>query len=391
MEMKSIDMKSLIDTRRKGSPDAALFIILFLLIGIGIAMSYSASAMYSLKTMHDSFYYLKKQLVWFAAGFMMLLVFQEIDYRIYARYTKPVLVLSLILLIAVFVPGVGHHVKGSVRWIGYGFARFQPSEFVKIFLVIYLVKVFSSEKKGTANHVMQLLVPMAVFAVMFILVMMQPDFGSAVVLLIVFGAVLFMSGFPAVYILSLVVLSVPMFYLLIYQVEYRRERIFAYLNPWHDRYGIGYHIVQSFIAFKKGGFFGVGLGNGTQKLSRLPEPHTDFIFAVIAEETGFLGTVSIILLFCLFMWRGMKIACEAPDDFGRLLAVGLTVLIVGQAFINISVVTGNLPTTGITLPFISYGGSSLMASMAATGVLLNISRYREAAHKGLKTTQEVTI
>jgi cell division protein FtsW len=180
-----------------------------------------------------------------------------------------------------------------------------------------------------------------------------------------------------------------MFYQLIYQVSYRRERILAYLNPWEDRFGIGYHIIQSFIAFKKGGFFGLGLGFGTQKISRLPEPHNDFIFAVIGEEVGVFGTVFMVLLYCFIFWRGIEIAMNAPNNFGRLLATGLTLMIVVQAFINMGVVTGSLPTTGIPLPFISYGGSSLLSSMIAAGILLNISRYREAAYEGVSLEREV--
>ena len=176
---------------------------------------------------------------------------------------------------------------------------------------------------------------------------------------------------------------------MIYFGEYRKDRMVAFFNPWAYRYGIGYHIIQAFIAFKKGGFLGTGLGNGTQKISRLPEPHTDFIFAVIAEEAGLVGTVLIVLLFLAVLWRGIVIATGAQDNFGRLLAVGLSLMIVIQAFINIGVVTGGLPTTGIPLPFISYGGSSLLANMIAAGILLNISRYRGAAHQEMKLFEEV--
>jgi len=190
--------------------------------------------------------------------------------------------------------------------------------------------------------------------------------------------ILFVSGFPFTYILSLAVISVPMFYLLIYMVEYRRERIISFLNPWAFRFGIGYHIIQAFIAFKKGGLFGVGLGKGTQKLSRLPEPHTDFIYAVIAEEAGLAGTMIIALLFVVILWRGIIISAGVQDNFGRLLAVGLSLMITVQAFINMAVVAGVLPTAGIPLPFMSYGGSSLLSNMIAAGILLNISRYRGA-------------
>jgi cell division protein FtsW len=384
-----LDLKSVIDTRRKGEPDIILFITVFVLVGIGIAMSYSASAVFSLKTFGDSFYFLKRQIIWFIIGFIALLLFQEVDYRIYRRYTKIMLIASFFLLILILIPGIGHSVKGSVRWLGIGALKFQPSEFVKVGIVIYLAKVFSSEKGGTVNHVLQLLIPMLIVATIFVLIMLQPDFSTAVDLLLVSVLILFVSGFPLFYIVTLFLVSIPMFYLLIYQVDYRRERFLAYLNPWSDRFGIGYHIIQSFIAFKKGGLFGVGLGHGTQKLKRLPEPHTDFIFAVIAEETGLLGTIIIVGLYCAIFWRGFIISLSAPDEFGRLLAIGLTLLIVAQAFINIAVVSGNLPTTGMPLPYLSYGGSSLISNMIAVGILLNISRYREAAREGVKLSDEV--
>jgi cell division protein FtsW len=238
------------------------------------------------------------------------------------------------------------------------------------------------------NPVVQLLIPVLVLAAAFILIMLQPDFGTAMDLLFVSGIILFVSGFPLLYLLSLGVISIPTFYLLIYQVDYRRERILGFLDPWQDRFGKGYHIIQSFIAFRKGELFGTGLGLGTQKIRRLPEPHTDFIFAVIAEETGLLGTLFVLLLYMVLFWRGIVIGLAAPDHFGKLLAIGLTLLIVVQAFINIGVVSGALPTTGIPLPFISYGGSSLLSNMAAAGILLNISRYREAAMEGIQLSEE---
>lgn len=384
-----MDLKSVIDTRRRGEPDLGLFLLLLVLAGIGTAMSYSASAVYAMNTFGDAFYFLKKQLIWVLLGFIVLFMVQYIDYRVYLRFTRIMFAASLVLLVLVLIPGVGHSVKGSARWLGYGPLSLQPSEFVKLFLVIYLAKVFSTDYSGAANQVMKMLFPMLMVAVMFILIMLQPDFGTGIVILMVSILILFVSGFPLFYMVSLFIISIPMFYLIIYQVTYRWDRILAYLDPWKDRYGIGYHIVQSFICFKKGGFMGVGLGQGTQKLSRLPEPHTDFIYAVIAEETGLLGTALVVVLFSLVFWRGMNISIQAPDEFGRLLAIGLTLMIVVQAFTNIGVATGSLPATGIPLPFISYGGSSFLSLMIAVGILLNISRYREVVHEDFKIAEEV--
>lgn len=382
-------MKSVIDTRRRGEMDLTLFILVLALAGIGIAMSYSASAVFASKNFGDSFYFLRRQLLWVVLGFITLFIVQRIDYREYAKYTKLMLLASLFLLVLVLIPGIGHVVKGSSRWLSVGPAGIQPSEFVKVFLVIYLVKVFSSEHEGPMNQIIQLLIPVLIVALVFILIMLQPDFGTAIDIAIVSVVILFVSGFSFTYLLLLFILSIPMFYLLIYQVSYRRERMLAFLDPWKDRFGIGYHVLQSFIAFKKGGFLGVGLGFGTQKIRRLPEPHTDFILAVIAEETGIFGTIMITGLFVLVFWRGVQIALGAPDDFGRTLAMGLTLLLVLQAFINIAVVTGSLPTTGIPLPFISYGGSSLVSNMIAAGILLNISRYRGVVQESLKISEEV--
>lgn len=384
-----MDLKSVIDTRRKGVPDVVFFLTVFVLIGIGIAMSYSASAVFSLRVHGDSFFILKKQLLWFAVGFIALIIFQEIDYRTYMRHTKLLLLLSIIMLVVLFIPGLAYVAKGSARWIRIGGIGFQPSEFVKIFIVVYLSKVFSEDVSESENPLMQLLIPMIILGILFVLILMQPDFGTAVDLLIISVAILFVSGFPMIYIILLFVLSVPAFYLLVYQVDYRRMRILAYLDPWADRYGNGYHIIQSFIAFKMGGLMGVGLGNGSQKVTRLPEPHNDFIFAVIAEEAGLFGTAAVILMFTFFLWRGIKISIEASDDFGRLLAIGLTLLIVIQAYINIAVVTGSLPITGIPLPFISYGGSSLLSSMICAGILLNISRYSETVSEKLNLEENV--
>ncbi|MCX7679867.1 MAG: putative lipid II flippase FtsW [Spirochaetes bacterium] len=383
-----MDVKDYIDTRRISEPDFLLFLVVFTLAGIGLAMSYSASAAYAQRVFHDSFYFLKRQLVWCVLGFVALYALQVVDYRLLAKYTKLMLFFSIIALLLVFVPGIGKSVKGSSRWLGSGAFAMQPAEFVKVFLVIYLAKVFSIEHETVAGNVMRLLVPMLISAIVFVLILLQPDFSNAMIVLLIAVLMLFFSGFPFIYLLTLGVLSIPMFYLLIYQVTYRRARILAFLDPWAHRYGIGYHIVQSFIAFKIGGLFGVGLGNGTQKIQRLPEPHTDFIFAVIAEEAGLVGTIFVIALFCAFGIRGIRIALHAPDDFGRLLAVGLTVLVCTQAFINIAVVSGKLPTTGIPLPFISYGGSSFISTMIASGILLNISRFRETVNEEIKIAGE---
>ena len=370
-----------------------LLAIVFALSGFGLAMCYSASAVYAMSAFGDAFYFFKRQLMWFFAGLVILLAVQAVDYRMYKRYTMGLLIVSFVLLLLVLLPGIGHHVKGAARWINFGFFSLQPAEFVKVFVIIYLVKIFSRDRDDNkaGNIVARLFFPLLMVAAMFVLIMLQPDFSTAMELLFVAAVIFFVSGFPFIYMITLFILSIPMFYLLIYQVDYRRERLLAYLDPWKDRFGSGYHIIQSFIAFKKGALLGLGMGFGEQKIRRLPEPHTDFIFAVIAEEMGLFGTALIVILFCFFFIRVASIALAAPDDFGCLLAVGLGVLIVVQAFINMGVVTGSLPATGIPLPFLSYGGSSFLSSMLAVGILLNISRYRTGETAKDTVTQEVLI
>ena len=377
-----MELNGNLDTRRRGEPDLVLFVAIFILAGIGFAMSYSASAVYASRVFGDSFYFLKRQIIWGVIGLLVLFIFQEIDYRNHAKYSRIMIVVSILALIAVLIPGIGSSIKGSSRWINLGIMNIQPAEFVKLAVVIYLVHIYSAEAKE--NRVIQLLAPMIVISIIFILIMLQPDFGTAMNLLVICAFIIFISGFPMLHIFLISILSVPMFYLMVYQVSYRWDRILAYIDPWKDRYGVGYHVIQSFTAFKKGGLLGIGLGLGTQKLAKLPEPHTDFVFAVIAEEAGLIGTVFIAIIFCFVFWRGMLIAMDAPDDFGRFLAIGLSLMITAQAFVNMGVVTGILPTTGVPLPFISYGGSSLLSNMIAGGILLNISRYRETSTRGVK-------
>ena len=266
-----MDLRTVIDTRRKGESDVFLFVAVFLLAGMGIALSYSASAVYAMNTFGDSFYFLKRQMLWFAISFMSLLVFQEIDYRLYNRHTKTMLLISIVLLALVLIPGIGHSVKGSARWLGFGPFRLQPSEFVKLFMVIYLVKVFSSEDRGVQPS--RILVPIIVIAVMFVLIMLQPDFSTAVDLLVV----------------SVLILSLPVSFLYIwcschqhphvlpsiYQVDYRKDRLLAFINPGRTASASAI-INQSFIAFKKGGFLGVGLGYGTQKSRGTPLTRISF-------------------------------------------------------------------------------------------------------------------
>ena len=344
-----------------------LFTLVLVMAGVGIAMSYSASAVYALKTFGDSFYFLKRQLLWLVAGLVSLLCVQNMDYRVYRRHTRVMLAVALVLLALVLVPGLGHSVKGSSRWLSFGLLHLQPSEFVKVVLVIYLVKVFSAEHRGTVTQVFQMLVPMLVIALMFMLIMLQPDFGTAITMLVVSVFILFVSGFPLLYLLMLFVIEHPH----VLPAHLPGELpVGAHTGlpqsmggPFRHR--LSHHPVVHRV--QEGRIVRGGPRQRHAEGGKAPEPHTDFIYAVIAEETGLLGTLLVVGLFCFFLWRGIRISLAAPDEFGRLLAAGIALMVVVQAFINIGVVTGSLPTTGIPLPFISYGGSSLLASMIGLG------------------------
>ena len=377
-----MEFKPFIDTRRSQTPDIILFLTVFVLAFLGISMVFSASAIKAMKIYGDSFYFFKRQVLWVVISFAVVFVLQAFDYRRYLHLIKYFLLASFLLLAALYIPGIGHSAKGSVRWFNLGICSVQPSEFIKIASIMYLAKIFSAKHED--KTFLQMIVPLILVGIIFILILLQPDFGTAVTLLLVSVLVLFVSGFSSIYLSLLAVLSIPAFYLIIYQVNYRWMRIIAYLNPWDNRFNIGYHIIQSFIAFRKGGILGEGLGLGTQKMGKLPEPHTDFIFAVIGEESGLFGSVIVISLFMLFFWRGVKISLNAVDDFGRLLAAALTFSVTVQGLLNIAVVTGAVPTTGIPLPFISYGGSSMLSNMIAAGIILNISKYRETVNETFK-------
>jgi cell division protein FtsW len=340
----------------------------------GVVMVYSASATLAEKRFHDSFYFLKRQGGFAIAGFIIMYAVMQIDYHIWRKLAVPALIASLVLLGAVFIPGLGGSAGGSSRWIKlfYGF-RFQPSEMAKIALIVYMA--FSLDRKQDKVKSLEkgFLPYMVVLVMMMALLLKQPDLGSAVTLFLVAFAMLFAAGTRVSHIISVILLSLPFFYYLVMNVAYRKRRIMAFLDPWKDPQDTGFQIIQSWLALGTGGLLGRGLGNGIQKMFYLPEAHTDFILAVIGEEFGFLGVLVIIGLFFMLVQRAICIALTAPDSFGRHLAFGIAALFGIESIINMFVVTGMLPTKGLALPFISYGGSSLLVSLFAVGILLNIS------------------
>jgi cell division protein FtsW len=354
--------------------DLYLMMSVFTLTCFGIVMVFSASAVMADKRFNDGFYFLKRQGGFAVAGFILMYAAMQVDYHLWRKLAVPALLISLALLGAVLIPGLGGSAGGSSRWIKlfFGF-RFQPSEMAKIALIMFMAYSLDRKQDKVKSLGKGFLPYMVVLMALLALLLKQPDLGTAVTLFLVAFAMLFVAGTRISHILSVALLSLPFLYFLVMNVAYRKRRIMSFLNPWLDPQDTGFQIIQSWLALGTGGLVGRGLGNGMQKLFYLPEAHTDFILAVIGEEFGFLGVLVIIGLFFLLVQRSICIALAAPDTFGRYLAFGIAVLFGIEALVNMGVVTGMLPTKGLALPFISYGGSSLLVSLFAVGILLNIS------------------
>ncbi|PKM80645.1 MAG: stage V sporulation protein E [Firmicutes bacterium HGW-Firmicutes-14] len=360
---------------RKKSPDILLFTAIIMLLGLGVIMVYSASQVTAFERLDDTFYYLKKQMVWALLGLTAMVSVMKIDYWRYKKLAVPFLVIAFLLLITVLLPGIGTSVKGAQRWLAVGPMRIQPSEVIKLSLVVFMAYGLSRYRDRLRSFVTGLLPFLLILAVACILILLQPDLGTAVSVAGTVYIMLFAAGARGKHLLYLAFAGIAAVALAIILEPYRMSRFMAFLDPWADPRGTGFHIIQSLYALGSGGLFGLGLGQSHQKFFYLPEQHTDFIFAVLGEELGFFGGSLVILLFLVFIWRGFKIALSTGDPFASLLAVGITSMIALQAIINIGVVTGSLPVTGIPLPFISFGGSSLVFTLTGIGVLLNISRY----------------
>lgn len=357
------------------APDFILFIIILLLLTVGIVMVYSASFVFAEVNYGDGAYFLKNQLIWALLGIAGMMFVMNINYNVYKKWAIPLLVLTVIFLLLLFVPGVGIKVKDATRWIGVGSFRFQPSEITKLTLIIFLAKYLSENQERIKEMVKGLGVPLVIMGGICLLILAQPDLGTAVTIAGTSFLMMLAAGARISHLCGLGFLGGGLAVLAIMIEPYRMERIMAFTDPWADPLDTGFQTIQALLAVGSGRLFGAGLGQGRQKFLYLPEQHTDFIFAVIAEELGFIGSIFVLLLFLAFLWRGLRIAIKAPDTFGGLLAAGITLMVVLQAVINIGVVTGSLPITGITLPFISYGGSSLTLNLLGIGILLNISRY----------------
>lgn len=355
----------------KKSPDFILFLTTVMLLTLGIIMVFSASQVVANQDMNDSYYFLKRQFLWSLLGIGVMIVSMQIDYPRYKKYIMPGLLASFILLVVVLIPGFGKVVNGARRWL-FGF---QPSEIIKIALVLFTAYGLANKKERLHSFVSGVLPFLTVMILACLLILMQPDLGTAMTIAGTTFVMLFAGGARGKHLAVLASLGIVAVGFAIALAPYRMQRFLAFLDPWKDARGTGFHIIQSLFAIGSGGLFGVGLGSSRQKFFYLPERHTDFIFAIIGEELGFIGATLVIILFFLLIWRGFKIALSSTDPFASLTAVGLTSMIALQAIINIGVVTSSLPITGIPLPLISYGGSSLVFTLMGIGILLNISRH----------------
>ncbi len=352
---------------QKQQVDLSLLLTTAVLIVFGLLTVYDSSAVAGLKDFHDSYYYIRQQLIWTGLGFLSLIFFAKFDFKRFRILAVPMLLVSVVLLLAVFIPGLGAAGGGAHRWLKLGFITVQPAEIIKLTGVIYLAVLFESRIK---------LVPFLtlVLGVSVITAVLQKDLGSTLVFVAIAAVVYFVSGGSLWHFVIAIPAVVLSLIFLISTSGYRSKRILAFLDPFADPQGYTYHISQVLIALGSGGFWGLGLGHSRQKFEYIPEVSTDSIFGIVGEELGFLGATLVVVLFAIVVLRGFKIAQNCPDKFGRILALGLTSWLGIQAVVNLSSMTSLLPLTGIPLPFISYGGSALVANLTAVGILLNISK-----------------
>jgi cell division protein FtsW len=338
-------------------------------------MVYSASAVWADYKFQDTFFFAKRQLLFAGLGVVAMFFIMNVDYWTWRTWAKLIILVCFFLLVVVLIPGIGMERNGSRSWIGVGAFSVQPSEFMKIAMITFLAKYLSENQKKITSFKKGLVPSLSLVFLAFGMIMLQPDLGTGTVMVGTCIVMIYVAGARISHFVGLGLIGVAGFVVLVLSAPYRIKRITSFLNPWEDPLGSGFQIIQSLYAIGPGGLLGLGLGQSRQKFFYLPEPQTDFIFAILAEELGFIGGSFVVLLFALLLWRGIRIALGAPDLYGSFLAVGIIAMIAIQVIINVGVVTGLMPVTGITLPFLSYGGSSLTLMLLAVGVLLNISRY----------------
>ena len=359
---------------RKLKSDKLLFLATLLLVCASVVMVYSASAVLALERFNQPYLFLIRQAMWSVLGLAVLAIAMRFDY---SNYRQPAFIWMLLALVAVALVAVlfGAPINGTHRWFGLGGIGVQPSELAKLSAIFFIAAILE-RRMHRIDEVSYALVPIGLAVALLVgLILLEPDFGTAMSLMMIAAVMVFAAGLNYRYLVGVILGGLPIIYIVLMSAPYRRRRLMAFWNPWDDPLGDGFQVIQSLIAVGAGGVFGRGLMNGIQKLFYLPEPHTDFIYAVIGEELGLVGTTLVLLCFLVITWRGLRIAMHAPDRFGSFLALGLTTMIAVQALVNISVVLGIVPNKGIPLPFVSAGGSSLLINLLGMGVLLNVSQH----------------
>lgn len=357
---------------QRGKPDFFLLFLTFCLVGFGLVMVFSSSSAVSVYKHGTPWVFTQKQALFAIVGMVAMFFFMNINVRVLKKSAFLLLLLSFILLILVLV--IGDEIKGAKRWFGIAGFGIQPIEFVKLAVIIYLASFISRKEERLRDFRTGILPIMIVISLICLLLLLQPDYGSMLILLAIVAIMMFIGGIRFKHLLTAGIIVVPICVLLIWTQNYRLSRFTAFLNPWDDPLGSGFQLIQSLFAFGHGGIHGAGFGQSIQKLHYLPEAHTDFIFPIIAEEFGLIGSAIFIFAYLLFIVRGWSVAIKSKDLFQILLGTGIVTMIAIQALINMGGVTGTIPISGVTLPLISYGGSSLLVSMSAVGILLSISR-----------------
>jgi len=352
----------------------SIFILVLIFLSIGVVMIYSSSAIYASERFGDSDFFLKRHTLFLVIGFISMLVMMSLDLNSVRLFSKPAILIAIMLLSAVLIPGIGVTISGARRWFRIENFSFQPSEFAKFALILYLADFLARKGYEIKDLLKGYMPSIFIIALLTGLVMLEPDLGTAACLFFIGIIMIFFAGANIKHLLVSALAGLPFFIYLILCVPYRMRRILTFLNPWADRQGAGFQIVQSFLALGSGGFLGVGLGHSKQKLFYLPESHTDFIFSIIGEELGFIGAASLVALFALFVWLGIRAVLMEDRQFNKILIFGITSIIAFEVLVNIGVGIGSIPTKGLPLPFISYGGSSLVFHMAAVGLMLNAMR-----------------
>jgi len=361
---------------KRGTPDYIFLLYISLITIIGFIMVFSTTSTLGLKS-GDAFYYVKRDILYILAGIAAMIYGVNMDYKKLQKNSLIIFVFSLFCLLLVFIPKVGITMGGASRWINLGLFSFQPSEIAKISTIIFLANMIANKRSKMKDFVYGLLPVMFITALVCLLVLKEPDLGTAIVIFIISFIMSFIGGARISHLLAILTAAIAVVIPASIFSPYRRRRLLSFIDPWSDPLNVGFHIIQSLLAVGSGGLFGLGLGASRQKFFYLPQQYTDFIFAILCEELGFVGATVTIILFVAFVLRAVKIIRNAPDQFSMLLCCGITAWITVQAIINMSVVVGIIPITGIPLPLISYGGTSLVLTLFALSLMLNISSYKE--------------